>query len=60
METVEPRAPSNIPTWARLLYVFLRHGAGGFVFDRPSWDQVRSWDTELREPRPWGYSLTGP
>ncbi len=43
-----------------LLYVFLRHGAGGFVFDRPTWDQVRAWDTELRTDRPWGYSLTGP
>lgn len=42
-----------------LLYVFLRHGAQGFVFDRPSWAEVLRWDTELRNARPWGYSLSG-
>jgi len=42
-----------------LLYIFLRHGAAGFVFDRPSWQEVTTWDTELRTPTPWGYSLSG-
>ena len=42
-----------------LLYVFLRHGDQGVVFDRPSWDEVTRWDEELRAERPWGYGLGG-
>ena len=42
-----------------LLYVFLRHGAQGVVFDRPTWETVKAWDEELRAERPWGHGLTG-
>ena len=42
-----------------LLYVFLRHGSEGLVFQRPSWEEVVAWEAELRRDRPWGHSLSG-
>lgn len=41
-----------------LVYAFLRAGASGIVFDRPTWSEVLAWDEELRyAERPFGYDL---
>ena len=38
------------------LYCFLRGmgEGGGVVFQRPSWEQLRAWENDLRARREWG------